>query len=496
MGFRLSHNANESIGFLRRLDLFVLLGALITLFLALASEPWWTLTGTTNSKLLSIQVSPFYLHINAIGLPATSASAATLGSFTRILLFFGFLALAAASIRPTAWWRSLAVYFGLSSLAELYLSFLMMYYWAESAFVVAYGFVPPYSGTTSLPGRILGLDLTYYSGPLVTASFAIPFYLGFLSFSLVMGRGIIRAIQDRTLRVLASLLPGGGVHDVYLTPPYQHVWFSSGDKEFNPMTSDPDKLNDDELLISFKKLYDTVEPGGSLSIVLPAWATNVGDRFQRLMPNTGFTIEAAGVIYRVQGKPETELRFRKPIQALSDESQEASSTSQEAVLMSPSTVPLSLDEGAIESTAPPVLEVLEAPPWRPAKLSRLERSMVKAAVDVINQNQHPVPYRDLLNQVYMDLVDRKADFDSARQIETTLLNHNGKEILLLEEADEASGRAVKKWWLGEERLAPEKKKRISIIGKISGSKPRLGSLRFRRKHHESGYVEKKASDEN
>jgi len=208
--------------------------------------------------LLSIQVSPFYLHINAIGLPATSAFANTLGSFTRILLFFGFVALVAASIRPIAWWRSLAVYFGLASLAELYFSFLMMYYWAESAFVLAYGIVPPYSGTTTLPGRILGLDLTYYSGLLVTSAFAIPFYLGFLSLSLVMGRGVMRAIQDRTLRVLASLLPGGGVHDVYLTPPYQHVWFSSGDKEFNPMITDPDKLNDDELLISFQKLYDTV----------------------------------------------------------------------------------------------------------------------------------------------------------------------------------------------------------------------------------------------
>ncbi len=371
----------------------------------------------------------------------------------------------------------------------------MMYYWAQSAFVIAYGFVPPYYGTTSLPGRILGLDLNYYSGPLVTAAFAIPFYLGFLSFSLVMGRGIIRAIQDRTLRVLATLLPGGGIHDVYLTPPYQHVWFSSGDKEFNPMITDPDKLNDDELLVSFKKLYDTVEPGGSLSIVLPAWATTVGDRFQRLMPDTGFTIEAAGVIYRVQGKPETELRFRKPTQTLNDESQRASSPPEELVSTPLSTPPLSLDEGTAESTAPPVLEKAETPSWKPAKLSRLERSMVKAAVDIINQNQHPVPYRDLLNQVYMDLVNRKADFDSARQIETTLLNHNGREILLLEEADEASGRPTRKWWLGEERLAPEKKKRISIIGRISASRPKIPSVRFlRRKSQKSRYVEKRTGD--
>ena len=484
------------MGFLRRFDLLVLLGAIVTLFLALSSEPWWTLTGTTNSKLLNIQVSPFYLHINAIGQPTTSAFANTLGSFTRILLFFGFIALAAASIRPTAWWRNLAMYLGLSSLAELYFSFLMMYYWAESAFVAAYGSVPPYSGTTTLQGRILGLDLAYYSGPLITATFAIPFYLGFLSLSLLMGRGIVRLVQERALRVLATLLPGGGVHDVYLTPPYQHVWFSSGDKQFNPMVSDPDKLNDDELLISFQKLYDTVEPGGSLSIVLPAWATGVGDRFQRLMPNTGFEIEAAGVIYRAQGKPETELRFRKPVRELQEESQTEPSTSEEGASIPPSSAPQPLDEAAVESTAPPVLEISETPSWSPVKLSPLERSMVKAAVDVISQNQHPVPYRDLLNQVYMDLVDRKTDFDSARQIETTLLNHNGREILLLEEADEASGRAVKRWWLGEQKLAPEKKKRASVLRKISTTRPKLVSIRkFLKKRERPRYTPSPSSDE-
>jgi len=393
--------------------------------------------------LLSIQVSPFYLHINAVGLPSTSIFANGLGSFTRILLFFGFLALAAASIRPTAWWRNLAIYLGLSSLAELYFSFLMMYYWAESAFIAAYGMVPPYSGTTTLQGRILGLDLAYYSGPLITGAFTIPFYLGFLCFSLVMGRGIVRVIQERALRVLSALLPGGGVHDVYLTPPYQHVWFSSGDKSFNPMVTDPDKLNDDELLVSFQRLYDTVEPGGSLSIVLPAWATGVGDRFQRLMPNTGFTIEEAGVIYRTQGKPETELRFRKPIEEVHHESLTSPAAEEVLVLPRPPELPSPLNESAVESMAPPVLEISKEPQWVPTKPSRVERIIVKAAVEVISHHQEPVPYRELLNQVYMDLIDKKADFDSARQIETTLLNHNGREIVLFEEADGVNDRIVR-----------------------------------------------------
>ena len=495
-GVRLSRNSNETIGFLRRLDLLVLLGALLALFLALASEPWWTLTGTTNTKLLTIQVSPFYLHINAVGLPSTSAFANSLGSFTRILLFFGFVALVAASIRPTAWWRNLAVYFGLSSLAELYFSFLMMYYWAESAFIQAYGFAPPYSGTATLQGKILGLDLTYYSGPLITAAFAIPFYLGFLSFSLVMGRGILRVLQDRAFKVLAALLPGGGVHDVYLTPPYQHVWFSSGDKELNPMASDPEKLNDDELLVSFQKLYDTVEPGGSLSIILPAWATGVGDRFQRLMPNTGFTVESSTVIYRVQGKPETELRFRKPIEEVRKESATTSSTLEEVGPALQSTLKAPLGEGIIETVAPPVIEIVDEPQWVPAKLSRMEKSMLNAAVDIISRHQEPVPYRELLNQVYMDLVDRKVDFESARQIETTLLEHNGREVLLIQETDEANDRVIRKWWLGEKKLAPERRRRMPIIGKIASANPKLPSMRFPfRRSRKSRYVEK-ATDDN
>jgi hypothetical protein len=491
----MSEATNEKFGFLRQVDLLVMLGAFLALFVALGSEPWWTLTGTTNTRLLTIHVSPFYLYINAVGLPTTSAFANSLGSFTRILLFFGFVALVAASIRPTAWWRSLAVYFGLSSLAELYFSFLMMYYWAESAFIQAYGFTLPYSGTTSLQGRILGLDLTYYSGPLITAVFAIPFYLGFLSFSLVIGRGILRVVQERAVRVLAALLPGGSVHDIYLTPPYHHVWFSSGDKGFNPMVSDPDRLNDDELLVSFQKLYDTVEPGGSLSIILPAWATSLGDRFQRLMPNTGFTIESSAVIYRVQGKPETELRFRKPIEEVREESVTTSPTVEEIGPLPQLTPKPSLDEGMIEMVAPPVLEVVDEPRWVPAKLSRMEKSMLNAAVDIISRHQEPVPYRELLNQVYMDLVDRKVDFESARQIETALLEHNGREVLLIEETDEANDRVVRKWWLGEKKLAPERKRRMPIIGKIASAKPKLPSIRFPfRKSRKSRYVEKATDD--
>src|SRR6266568_4054001 len=257
----MSAGANEKLGFLRQVDLLVLFGALVALFVALGSEPWWTLTGTATNSLLSVQVSPFYLHINALGLPSTVSAANNLGSFTRVLLILGSLALFAASIQPTSWWRNLAVYFGLSSLVELYLSFVLIYYWA----------------------------------PLVTASFYFPYYLGFVSLGLVVGRSLIKIIHQRAYQVLTALLPGGRIHDVYLSPPFQHVWFSSNDKEFNPLGKDPQVLNDDELLVSFQKLFDTVEPGGSLSIILPDWATTLGDRIEKLMPITGFEVESSGL---------------------------------------------------------------------------------------------------------------------------------------------------------------------------------------------------------
>lgn len=117
--------------------------------------------------------------------------------------------------------------------------------------------------------------------------------------------------------------------------------------------------------------------------------------------------------------------------------------------------------------------------------------MLSAAVDIISRHQEPVPYRELLNQVYMDLVDRKVDFESARQIETTLIEHNGKEVLLIEEKDEANDRVVRKWWLGERKLAPEKKSRMPSIGKIASKRPKLPALRFPfRKSRKSRYVEK------
>jgi hypothetical protein len=494
----MSSQTDQRTGLFGRFDFLTMLGAVVTLFVALGAEPWWSLNGTVTSKLFSIQISPFFVHIDAIGLPATVPYANALGSLTRTFLLLGFITLFAASIRPTAWWRNLAVYFGLSSLAELYLSFLLMFYWAETAFVNTYGIIPPFYGTTTLPVNVLGLDLTYYASPLVTASFNIPYYIGFVSVGFILGKTLIKVLHERAFQVLAALLPGGRIHDIYLTPPYQQVWFSSGDREYNPMQMHPEGLTDDEILVSFEKLYQTVDPGGSLSIILPDYAASLGERLERLMPQTGFVIEKTGAIYRTPGKQETELRFRKPaVEKIMAPEPTATLGVQETIEETPA-APIGLapaiDETVVRSESPPMLAVAEQPIWVDRRMTRLERSILKAAIRNITEHRQPVLYRELLNQVYMDLVDHGVEFDSARQIEATLLDHNGRELLVVEEQDDTGSRTIKKWWLGDQKMGPDK--RLSVSGKawMSGRKRKLPNLqRVFRRSRKSRY-ESKGSD--
>lgn len=187
--------------FLQRADPFVLLGSAVALFLAVANDPWWTITGAHSDNLLAIRVSPFYLQTIATGIVSSSPFATTLGSFTRVLSVLGFVALAAASVQKTAWWRPLMICFGLCALIELYLSFLLLHIVADAAFLGAYGILPPYIGTGYLPATFLGLDLNNYSNPLVIASFRYPFYSGFVGIGLVAGSFIFRALRERRKRL-------------------------------------------------------------------------------------------------------------------------------------------------------------------------------------------------------------------------------------------------------------------------------------------------------
>ena len=155
------------------------------MFMTVAADPWWTMTGAASSNLLSLQVSPYYLRSFASGFVAPVPFAGVLGTITRVLLFLGSLTLAGLGLRPSAWWREFAVFFSLSALSTVYLSFLLMYHNAVTSLLGAYGVLPPYSGSANLPTVVLGLDLNNYSNPLVIAGFGLPFYLGFACAGLV-----------------------------------------------------------------------------------------------------------------------------------------------------------------------------------------------------------------------------------------------------------------------------------------------------------------------
>jgi len=410
--------------------------------------------------VFTIQVSPFSLLISATGIPTTIPLASILGALTRILLILSSIALITSSLRPTVWWRPLVTWLSLASLTELFFSLLLFVHLGQTALLTAYGTNPPTSGTMSYPARIVGIDLNTYLNPSVAATFTLDFYLGLLSLTIVGASTILKMLQERGL--LAAAIPG--VKEFFLIPPYRHVWLSTGEKDLNPLSQDPENTTDDQLLASFGKIYRTVQPGGIISIILPQWASTISDRFQKLLTWTGFAMEDAGTIYRAPDKPETQLRFRKPLIPIESAQEEPETT---FVLAQAIETESSLPD------IPPQLTVTSLPGWAPSKMTKQERAMLRSAVSILSKRKEPVPYRELLNQVYMELVERKVEFDSARQIESTLLKHTGRELSLTEESDEQGLKAVKTWSLGEEDLSPDHDGNPSIFKKLSGHRPRI-----------------------
>ena len=183
-----------------QIDLLILMSAALSLFLAIDGDPWWKAAGADTNKLLTVQVSPYYLQYIVTGIAPAASFLGSLGSLIRVLLILGFIALVAAGIRSDSWWRELSVYFSLSVLSLLYLSFLLMYHYTETVFLGSYGIVLPSSGISRLPTVFIGLDLKSYASPLVSAGFNLPFYLGFLSVGLIGGSQIRKSLREKRER--------------------------------------------------------------------------------------------------------------------------------------------------------------------------------------------------------------------------------------------------------------------------------------------------------
>src|SRR5437667_10802385 len=85
---------------LRRIAVLALLGAIVTLFLCPASGAWCSVTGATTSKLLTVQVSPFYLQADATGFSPSTFFSVPLGSLTSLLLTLSLIALGPSRFHP------------------------------------------------------------------------------------------------------------------------------------------------------------------------------------------------------------------------------------------------------------------------------------------------------------------------------------------------------------------------------------------------------------
>ena len=454
---------------LEKIDLPTFIAGLVAGFLAFNNEPWWTLTSPTNSHILSILASPFYLQISATSISATLPIATIIGAVSRVLLIMSSFTLIGSSFRLTAWWRPLATWVSLASLTETFFSLFLLIHAGQATLYSTYGAGPPTSGTVTYPSRIIGTDLNTYLNPSLTASFNVDFYLGILGLTIVGTTTLIKMLRDQDL--ITATLPG--VKEFFLSPPYRHVWISTNDKELNPLSQDPENTSDDKLLQSFGKIYSTVQPGGTLNIILPAWATSVSDRFQKLLVWTGFAQESTETIYRTPSKAETQLRFKKPLKSKDQDSP----TGAEFPDSEPSVTPVLAETelGSSLPDTPPQLAIAAQPEWASAKATKQERAMLKSAISLLSKRTEPAPYRELLNQVYMDLVEKKVKFDSARQIETALLKHVGRELAVIEEADTEGFRTQKKWALGEDatEIAQDGP---SVLSRLSNHRPHVSPV--------------------
>ncbi len=138
-----------------------------------------------------------------------------------------------------------------------------------------------------------------------------------------------------------------------------------------------------------------------------------------------------------------------------------------------------VDMEDVEVDVAPASDVQAEPQSVEPPVSKQELSMLRSAVSLIERHQESVPYKVLLNEVYTDLLDHNVDFESVRQIEETLLRHVGRELVLLDGLENATGMIVKKWWLGEKGVDTEQGRPPSFWKRLS-SKADTGLRKVRR----------------
>ncbi len=487
--------------FYKKIDLPLFLAGVITGILSLSNDAWWTLHGNGSNQIILFKVSPFYMETFATGLPLTTQAAIVLGAATRVLVGIAALLLIVTSVKRSVWWRSIAQWYNVSVLVEMFLSFTILLNIARQEALFYYGVNLPVSGALTLPFTVLGLDLAYYTNPTVTAGFSFVFYAGF------MAVGLVSFERLKSLKMIEAFrqMQFGRISELTLAPPYAQVWAATDDKDLNPLSDDPDSVTDEKLVSSLTNMYDAVGPGGTVTILFPTWTSWVADKIRNLVSAVGFQADEREIVDK-EGEAEVELKLLKPVETIQAAPTIVEATPMEAsaitavqpnVPQEPLTVLKRLPARRMFRKVGPHAPELEQQVWPRHKTSRKETAMVKSALKVISTYGVPVAYKELLNEVYLDLLQSHTEFESAREIEKALLSHVGHELVLVDE-ESSPGRLVRKWWSGDEPLAMssaqlEAIERLRNVSQMAESTIRGLKERF---HHKEGYrSRRKSSDE-
>ena len=489
----------------RKINIQIFFAGVIAGILAISMDPWWTLQGEGSSQIITLRVSPFYMETYATGLGVTTPAAVAIGVLTRTLVGIASLLLIISSIKPTVWWRNLAQWFNITAAVQMFLSLAILINTARQEILAEYGISLPLYGRVRFPTNVLGLDLRFYPSPVVTAGFSGLFYAG------VFCLGLVTMERLMSLRSIEELFRIGDIRELDLLPPYKRVWMSSGDKGLNPLSEDPERVTDEQLMVSFGNIFRTVEPGGIVRILLPSWAGWVGDRIRGLIKSVGFNLETTTVVHE-QGQDEIELRLKKPVESIKPVRREpetvvgsverSDNVSDRETLIGG--LEVNVAEAIVEE-APPIqvqssMVDLKPQVWSHSRqVNKREIAMVRSAAKVIVNHGSPIEYRELLSRVYRDLLEfSTGDFGSIREIETALLRHVGQELVLI--VEESQGGVLRKWWIGDEPVADspapqwEKLERMKTIAKLAET--RMKGLREKlHGDRKSGYRKRRAYDD-
>ena len=479
-----------------RLNIPFLIVAAITGLVATNSDPWWTISSAQSTNILQANVSPFFVRITGVGIPSTVANADTIGLITRILMGLTAIALAWQGFFPMSVWRKPVLWLSLSALAGVFLSFALLVHSTQLILFQQFGVMPGLTGDVTIPGVVLGTDLVAYQSPIISSTLALPFFGGLAGFLVLGGMELAQTILFPRLALSVSELMTG-LTGAFLSPPYQHTWLTSDDQGMNPLAQDPDRLTDDQLAISFERLLKALQPGATVSVILPPWATRLSNRLARVVSWTGFELENSQVIFRTPGRPENELVFRKPVisQKTDSESSEASElaapeepSSPEQDLTSVGVLDNSLGtDGDLSSDlyqpgkdvatdGPPVDEEIEDPVWAQPELSPVETAIIASALKMIERTNAPIRHEDLVDEICEDLVNENVSFDSVGQVEDVLVSHEGKEFTAMEQLDETGTDVVRFWWLGELGRSTEPAAKTRLRSGFSSIRKRIGKI--------------------